>query len=190
MADSELKAEKTGDEDVSVDAMESGGINKKIIIGVLLLVVLLGGAAGAYFTGAIDSLLGKAPVNCEEVKEGDEHYEECAAKLEQSVAATGPGTFFAIPDLIVNLSSNARQPRFLKVSLRVELEKAEDQARFEAILPRVIDQFQTYLRELRIEDLSGSSGMYRMKIELLTRVRAAAPDIAIRDVLFQEILVQ
>ena len=32
--------------------------------------------------------------------------------------------------------------------------------------------------------------MYRMKIELLSRVRAAAPDIAIRDVLFQEILVQ
>jgi hypothetical protein len=32
--------------------------------------------------------------------------------------------------------------------------------------------------------------MYRMKIELLSRVRAAAPEIKVRDVLFQEILVQ
>ncbi len=71
-----------------------------------------------------------------------------------------------------------------------DLEKAEDQARFETILPRVIDQFQTYLRELRVEDLRGSSGMYRMKIELLNRVRAAAPAIEVKDVLFQEILIQ
>ena len=46
------------------------------------------------------------------------------------------------------------------------------------------------MREVRIEDLRGSSGLYRMKIELLNRVRAAAPEIKVRDVLFQEILVQ
>lgn len=191
MADSELRAEKSGDDDAGTEiASQSGGISKKVIIAVLVLLLILGGGAAAYFTGAVDKLLGTEPVNCEEVKEGDAHYAECAAKLAESVVTQGPGVFFAIPDLIVNLSSNAKQPRFLKVSLKVELEKAEDQPRFEAILPRVIDQFQTYLRELRIEDLSGSSGMYRMKIELLTRVRAAAPDISIRDVLFQEILVQ
>jgi flagellar FliL protein len=70
------------------------------------------------------------------------------------------------------------------------LEKPEQQAAFETIMPRVIDQFQTYLRELRVEDLRGSSGIYRMKLELLNRVRAAAPDIGVKDVLFQEILIQ
>jgi flagellar FliL protein len=192
MADNELRAEKTGDDTTSLEGAteQSGGLNKKLIIGILVLLLVIGGGAAAYFTGAIDKLLGKAPVNCEEVKEGDAHYEECAAKLEASVTTQGPGVFFEIPDMIVNLSSNAKQPRFLKISLKVELEKAEDQPRFEAVLPRVIDQFQTYLRELRIEDLRGSSGMYRMKIELLSRVRAAAPDLKVRDVLFQEILVQ
>ena len=191
MADSELRAEKTDDNDIGMaGGGETGGINKKIIIGVLLLILLIGGGAGAYFTGALDKLLGHAPPDCTNVAEGDEHYEECAEQLAASAAAQGPGTFFDIPDMIVNLSSNAKQPRFLKISLKVELEKAEDQPRFEAILPRVIDQFQTYLRELRIEDLRGSSGMYRMKIELLSRVNAAAPSIKVRDILFQEILVQ
>lgn len=192
MADSELKAERGEEMDISTGgaADSGGGLNKKIIIGALLLILLLGGAAGAYFTGALDKLLGKHEVNCEEVKEGDEGYEGCVEKLAESAKAAGPGAFFAIPDMIVNLSSSSKQPRFLKISLKVELEKAEDQPKFEAILPRVIDQFQTYLRELRIEDLRGSSGMYRMKIELLSRVRAAAPEINVRDILFQEILVQ
>lgn len=193
MADSELKAERGDEAEIGMGSSGEGGggLNKKLVIIILAVILLLGGGAGAYFTGALDGLLGKGEVNCENVKEGDEHYQECADKLAASThAAAGPGTFFAIPDMIVNLSSNAKQPRFLKISLKVELEKAEDQARFEAILPRVIDQFQTYLRELRIEDLRGSSGMYRMKIELLSRVRAAAPDINVRDILFQEILVQ
>lgn len=192
MADSELKAERGDDAEIGMGGTSesSGGLNKKLIIAILLVILLIGGGAGAYFTGALDKLLGHKEVNCEEVKEGDEHYQECADKLAAATQVTGPGTFFAIPDMIVNLSSNAKQPRFLKISLKVELEKAEDQARFEAILPRVIDQFQTYLRELRIEDLRGSSGMYRMKIELLSRVRAAAPSINVRDILFQEILVQ
>lgn len=192
MADSELKAERGDEADIGTDtgAEGGGGLNKKIIIGALLLIVLIGGGAGLYFTGAVDKLIGKHEINCENVKEGDEDYEACVAKLAASAKSAGPGAFFAIPDMIVNLSSGSKQPRFLKISLKVELEKAEDQARFEIILPRVIDQFQTYLRELRIEDLRGSSGMYRMKIELLNRVRAAAPDINVRDILFQEILVQ
>ena len=57
-------------------------------------------------------------------------------------------------------------------------------------MPRIMDNFQVYLRELRIEDLKGSAGMYRLREELLTRVNAAAAPAKIQDVLFKEILVQ
>ena len=67
--------------------------------------------------------------------------------------------------------------------------KEEDVVALQAILPRVIDQFQTYLRELRISDLRGSKGIYRLQTELLARVNAASP-VEVRDVLFQEILIQ
>ena len=103
---------------------------------------------------------------------------------------SGPGTFIDIPPIVVNLNSTARQPRFLQIKLKVELETAADQKAFETVMPRVVDQFQTYLRELRVDDLQGSSGLYRMKIELLNRVRAATPEVKVRDVLFQEMLVQ
>jgi len=45
-------------------------------------------------------------------------------------------------------------------------------------------------RELRIEDLQGSAGMYRLREELLRRVRAATAPAQVKDVLFKEMLVQ
>ena len=41
------------------------------------------------------------------------------------------------------------------------------------IMPRVMDAFQTYLRELRPSDLDGSAGLYRLKEELTRRVNAS-----------------
>lgn len=175
-------------------AAEGGGkkrpnIKKIALFAGLPLLILVGGGVGAYFAGFIGHH-GEAQLECGHVKEGDKDYAACAEQLAKAEAGKAPGVFIPIPDMIVNLSSNSRQPRFLKISLKVELDNPEEQKRFEDIQPRVIDQFQTYLRELRVEDLRGSSGMYRMKIELLNRVRAAAPGMSVRDVLFQEILIQ
>ena len=100
----------------------------------------------------------------------------------------GPA-FLKVPDLIVNLTSEG-QPRYLRLSVQLELGSEADLKAVEAVLPRVIDQFQTYLRELRIQDLRGSKGMYRLQMELLSRVNAAAAPTEVKDVLFQEILIQ
>jgi flagellar FliL protein len=163
---------------------------KKMILFVAVpLLVIIAGGAGAYFTGMLDRFLPSKQPSCENVKEGDKDFAACSALQADKDAGT-PGVFTDIPPMIVNLNSSTKQPRFLKISLKVELENAEEQKKLEAVLPRVVDQFQMYLRELRIEDLRGTSGIYRMKIELLSRIRAAAPNIKIRDVLFQEILVQ
>ena len=53
-----------------------------------------------------------------------------------------------------------------------------------------MDNFQVYLRELRVEDLRGSAGVQRLREELLMRVNAAVHPIEVRDVLFKEMLVQ
>ena len=60
----------------------------------------------------------------------------------------------------------------------------------ERLMPRVIDHFQVYLRELRVDDLHGSAGVYRLKEELLRRVSAAAHPVEVRDVLFKDMLIQ
>ena len=60
----------------------------------------------------------------------------------------------------------------------------------EAVMPRIIDNFQVFLRELRVEDLSGSRGTARIKEELLTRVNVAVAPARVDDVLFKEMLIQ
>jgi flagellar FliL protein len=163
---------------------------RKIILFIVLpLFLIVAGGSTAYFMGWFSSLAPHEKLDCEGVGEGDSTFAACA-DLKAAETALVPGAFIEIPDMIVNLSSPGKQTRFLKISLKIETENIEEQRRLEPILPRVIDQFQMYLRELRIEDLRGTSGVYRMKIELLNRVRAAAPSVKVRDVLFQEILVQ
>ena len=54
-----------------------------------------------------------------------------------------------------------------------------------ALMPRMVDQFQAYLRELRVDDLKGSAGVLRLKEELLRRVNVAAAPYKVRDVLLK-----
>jgi flagellar protein FliL len=58
------------------------------------------------------------------------------------------------------------------------------------VLPRVLDAFQTYLREMRTTDLEGSAGLYRLRDELTRRVNVAIAPSRINAVLFKEIIVQ
>lgn len=102
----------------------------------------------------------------------------------------GPGVFYDVPEILVNLDSAGKQPRFLKVAISIELSKQEDIEAIKKLLPRVVDQFQVFLRGLRIEDMRGSVGVYRLRQELLQRVTEAAQPIQVRDVLFREFLVQ
>src|SRR3546814_3448365 len=68
-------------------------------------------------------------------------------------------------EMLVSLNGRGRRPSFLKLRVSLELEKATDQARIQAVMPRIIDNFQVFLRELRIEELQGSQGLYRVKEE-------------------------
>ncbi len=69
--------------------------------------------------------------------------------------------------MLVNLNSAGRRASYLKISVSLELENPADIPRIEAIMPRIVDNFQVYLRELRIEDLKGSAGLYRLREEPL-----------------------
>jgi flagellar FliL protein len=57
-------------------------------------------------------------------------------------------------------------------------------------MPRLQDLFQTYLREMRPEELRGSAGTYRLREELIARADIAVAPARIQDLLFTEILVQ
>lgn len=175
---------------------------KKLLIIIVPLVLLLGGGAGAYFTGMLDGVLGKKTE--EAGKPGDKEHGAKTAKAGEHGEAkggehgegggSGP-TFVKVADekgqdLVVNLNSADGQMRLLQLGVQLEVESAADADRVKAVMPRVIDQFQTYLRELRIKDLRGSAGIYRLQMELLARVNQAAAPVQVKDVLFEKILIQ
>jgi flagellar FliL protein len=178
MADEEdLEDEEPEDEgDESSD--KPGGKKKLIIIAVVLLLAI-GGIAAAYFTGLLQPII--------ELITGEEATKE---EEEEKKVDKENAVFFPLKELIVNLNTGGRNSTFLKIRVSLELADGGDISRIESVMPRIMDNFQVYLRELRIEDLKGSAGMYRLREELLTRVNAAAAPAKIRDVLFKEMLVQ
>ncbi|MEL0021820.1 MAG: flagellar basal body-associated FliL family protein [Rickettsiales bacterium] len=163
-----------GDELEEGGGSGGGGLKKLLLfVGAPVLLLLIGGAA-AYFLGVFDSLFGPSQ-------------EELAAEQQQ---ADSLGHFFELEEMLVSMGRAGRKSSFLKLRISLELEKKEDEQRIKAVMPRIVDNFQVFLRGLRIEELQGSHGLYRVKEELLVRVNAAANPVKVKDVLFKEMLVQ
>ncbi|MDP6474134.1 MAG: flagellar basal body-associated FliL family protein, partial [Alphaproteobacteria bacterium] len=94
---------------------------------------------------------------------------------------------------LVNLNTQGKQSRYLKLSVSLEIHEQETIEKLEKLLPRIIDRFQVYLRELRTEDISGSAGVYRLKEELLGRVNKSAATPAVSQqmhILFADLFVE
>lgn len=169
------------EEGAPVAAKSGGGKKKLIILVVLPLLLIVGAAAGAYFTGLADPVLAMLGGG------GEKHAEEKAA-ADKPLA---PPVFYELPEMLVNLNpGQGRRPSHLKIKVRLELAAAADTPKIEAMLPRIVDSFQVYLRELRVEDLQGAAGMYRLREELMMRVNRVAAPAKVNDVLFQDVLVQ
>jgi flagellar FliL protein len=148
---------------------------KKLVLFIILPFLLIGAAGGGiYASGLLDSLLGI------EEQEG-----ELLAEAE-----VGPSVYYEVPEMLVNLNTSGRRVGYLKISVSLEVGSEEDFPRLDAVLPRIVDDFQVYLRELRIEDLNGSAGLQRLREELFMRVANAAAPTVVRDVLFRELLIQ
>lgn len=152
---------------------------KKLVLFVILpLLLLILAAAGLWFSGALGPLLagrGAAGSPAEAVRAD-----------QRPVQAV----YYDLPDILVNLRTDNPRPSFLKISVALELERVEDRAAVEHVLPRVIDTFQVYLRELRADQLQGSAGLIRLREELLSRINAAVRPTQVKDVLFKEMLIQ
>ena len=102
-----------------------------------------------------------------------------------------PVVFVDLPEILVNLSNTGNdRTQYLKVKIVLELPDQLMVAQIQPVMPRVMDAFQTYLRELRPSDLDGSAGLYRLKEELTRRVNASIAPSRINAVLFKEIVVQ
>lgn len=149
---------------------------KKLILFVvapLVLLLVVGGVAFALMGGSSE-------------QDAEQDMSQAAAAVDEPKEVL----FYDLPDMLVNLNTAGRKASYLKVKVALEVDRQSALRDLEEKMPRVIDDFQIYLRELRLEDLNGSAGMFRLKEELLRRVNTSLYPTKVKDVLFKEMLVQ
>jgi flagellar FliL protein len=150
------------------------GKGKLVII--IAVAVLAAAGAGGWFSGVIPKLLGK------EHAAAEHSAPEAEAKAEP--------IFVDLPEMIANMNAGGRRAAYIKMRAKLELARKEDVGVVQAAMPRVVDLFQGYLREMRPEELRGTAGTYRLREELVARTNIAAAPARVTDVLFVEVLVQ
>lgn len=160
---------------------EDGGKKKggKKLLLLAVPVVLLAVGAGLWFSGILPGMLGmnKKPTAADAVAKAAAH-------------AKAPPVFLDVPELITNLNVPGRRQSYLKLHAKLELGGPEDVAPVTAAMPRILDLFQTYLRDMRPEELRGSEGSYRLREELIGRANVAVAPAHVEDVLFVEMIIQ
>ncbi len=138
---------------------------KLLLIGAPVLLLIGGGYVGA-------SQFGLLPVGT------------------QGQAEKVPSVYFDLPELVVNLSAPDKRVQYLKLKVSLEASNRMAIDALTPVMPRVLDMFQLYLRELRASDLEGSAGIFRLKEELLRRINLEIHPKEVDRVLFKEIIIQ
>lgn len=170
------KKPKTEEPEVTGEAADAAAAKKKKLIlfggagaGALLLI---GGGAFFFLGGS-----SKPPA--------DPHGAPAGAEAH----AKAP-VFVDLPEMTVNLSALDGRATFLKVKVALEVTDQDVVSKITPVLPRVLDAFQVYLRELRASDLDGSAGLFRVKEDLQKRINIAIYPGRVEAVLFREIIIQ
>ncbi len=190
MADTDLGEETLGEAEL-VEGLEKKKISgKKIILavgGVLLLVLVVLGVMSLFGGGdanqepSEDMVLDQIAANADLPQDNIEQ-DMPPEKLKLM--------FYTLPDQLFNLNTAGQGNSFLRARITLEVDRESYKADLEAKMPRILDEFHNYIRELRREDVEGSAGFARIKEELLMRINQAVAPTRVKDVLFEEFLIQ
>ena len=198
MAEDKVKEAPEGE---ATEGEEGEGVKpkKKLSMKMMLIagagaLVVLGGGGGAAFI-----FLKPKPDAAHAEKGGKEHKkkggkdEKKAEKGKEGASPVREGPdgvlFYTLPDVVVNMQTADGRPTFLKLKLTLELPDESVVETLDPNMPRLQDMFQTFLRELRPEDLSGSQGSFQLRMEILRRVNLVMAPEKANAVLIEEMLI-
>ena len=186
----------------AVDGAEGAAGKKKlplkmlIIAGAAALVVLGGGGGAAFFLLKPKPDAAHAEKGHEKKKDEkkkDKKGEEKGGKEGEGAAVVRQGpdgiVYYTLPEVLVNMQTADGRPTFLKLKLTLELPDESVVEELEPNMPRMQDMFQSFLRELRPEDLAGSQGSYQLRMEILRRVNLVTAPAKANAVLIEEMLI-
>lgn len=145
---------------------KKGGL-KPLLIGLVLALV---GGAGGFFAGSSGILGGDAPT----VEVGDER-------------AIKNTVFVPVDPLVISI---VRPDRVAQLRLQLALEVESPYAgEVEALMPRLMDVLNSYLRAVDTVEFDGSGALVRLRAQMLRRVQIVVGNDAVHDLLVQEFVV-
>ncbi|WP_417491320.1 flagellar basal body-associated FliL family protein [Maricaulis sp.] len=199
------EADQNEDEDGSEAETKPkmGMLKLGLFIGLPAIILLLAGVAGfmMFAGGGEDEAVMEAVL--------DEHGEPVLDSHGQPVMAAASGGhgapepeheaqayYFPLRDadgaedpIITNIRSVDGRPVTVMLKITLESSNPDFGQVIDAHIDPIMDQFIMFLRELREDDLYGSAGMHRVRLELLRRVNLAIEPEHADAVLIQEFMI-
>ncbi len=176
-----------------------GLVKLGLFIGLPAIILLLAGVAGfMMFAGGGEEAAQVAVL--------DEHGEPALDDHGQPLMAAAPAAaepehaaqayYFPLRNadgaedpIITNIRSTDGRPVTVMLKVTLESSNPEFGQIIDAHIDPIMDQFIMFLRELREDDLIGSAGMQRVRLELLRRVNLAIEPEHADAVLIQEFMI-
>ena len=154
--------------DASINAGDEAPKKSKMGLLVGLFLAAIGGVGGFFFTsGGMSSGDTKAP--------------------SKQVAYAGDVAFVPVDPMTISIGSPANN-RYLR--FRAELEvKAGYKADVEALLPRVVDVLNTYLRSISMADVEDPSALLTLRSQMRRRIDLVVGEDKVNDLLVMEFVV-
>lgn len=184
------------EENPAPDAPKKKGLPIGALLGALIPVAMGGAAAGLAFflTPAPQTCVAAAPEHDEDdehavlgderVEKKEPHGKKKGEKSGHGDAASGEASFVPMDPLVVTLGPEAAA-KYLKITMTIETEKGSEAA-VTALMPRLRDVVNSYLRAVDEADLAEPSSMARVRAQLLRRLQLVAPDARITNVLITD----
>jgi flagellar FliL protein len=166
----------------------SAGVPIKLVlmIGGVALILGLGGAV-VYFKllggHKTDTPAAETAAPAEAAK-AEEHGKAAAAP-----AKVSPGTIFDLDPFIVNLA-DAPEIRYLKLTLKLELDRPESAADLNLRLPQVRDAILILLSGKDSAAIRSTQGKFQLRDDITLRVNAVLPRPGVRTAYFTEFVIQ
>jgi len=150
------------------------GSGKKMILLILMGVLLLGGGGGAawFFMGGKE----ETSIAHEEQAKADGAHEE-------------PGPIMELEPFLLNLADR-EELRFLKVSIKLELDRPEEKTDFHNKVPAIRDALLVLLSSKESQILRTVNGKRRVREEIMTRVNGVMSKGKVANVFFTDFIIQ
>ena len=140
------------------------------------LVLALAGGGGGFFAVQTGMILG-----------GDAAPTDAEAAPKDHAAEETPITdtaFVPVDQLVISLGSGSGSKHLLFKS-QLEVGKAHEEE-VTALLPRVVDVLNSYLRAVDMRDLEDPAALLRLRAQMLRRVQTVVGGDRVRDLLIME----